>query len=92
MGWLVRQHLDANCKKDKAYQLPRDPESNLSESEKLMKVFKQMKVSAPELSLDYEHFMELLELTKDGSLERLQAVNQFFYSMDHSDAYLSMFC
>ncbi len=92
MGWLVRQHLDANCKKDNGYQLPRDPESNLNESEKLMKVFKQMKVSTPELSLDYEHFMELLELTKDGSLERLQAVNQFFYSMDHSDAYLSMFC
>jgi hypothetical protein len=91
MGWLVRHHLDANCKKDNTYQLPQDPDANLNESEKLMKVFKRMKVSAPELSLDYEHFMELLELTEDRSTERLQAVNQFFYSMDHSDSYLSMF-
>lgn len=49
-----------------------------------------MKVSAPELSLDYEHFTELLELTKDGSMERLQAVNQCFI-MDHSDSHLSMY-
>jgi hypothetical protein len=73
VGWLVCHHSDSVCTREKTYQLPRDPESNLNESQRLMKLLKQMKVAAPELSLYYEHFVELLELTKDGSSERLQA-------------------
>lgn len=92
VGWLVKHHLDSKCFRNKTYQLPRESQPNLTEAQRLVKAFKDMKVTSPELSLDYEHFMELLEMTKEGSAERFQAVNQFFYSMDHSDDYLSMFC
>jgi hypothetical protein len=52
VGWLVHHHLDSKCSPDKTYQLPSDPESILNESQQSIKQFKQMKVTAPESSLD----------------------------------------
>ena len=91
MANFVRAHLDRNCTSFKGYSLP-VVEEGIRESEMLMKAWKRARVSDFTLSLQWEHFQEMMEDAPLGSKERAMAIRNHFQHHDLPDtSYLSMF-
>ncbi len=91
MANFVRAHLDRNCTSFKGYVLPVE-EEGIRESEMLMKAWKRARVSDFTLSLQWEHFQEMMEDAPLGSKERAMAIRNHFQHHDLPDtSYLSMF-
>jgi hypothetical protein len=91
MANFVRDHLDRNCTSFRGYSLPAVDEG-IRESEMLMKAWKRARVSDFTLSLQWEHFQEMMEDAPLGSKERAMAIRNHFQHHDLPDtSYLSMF-
>ena len=91
MANFVRAHLENNCTSFKGYSLPAVDEG-IRESEMTMKAWKRARVSDFTLSLQWEHFQEMMEDAPLGSKERAMAIRNHFQHHDLPDtSYLSMF-
>jgi len=80
MANFVRADLDRNCTSLKGYSLPAVDEG-IRESEVLMKAWKRARVSDFTLSLQWEHFQEMMDDTPLGSKERAVAIRNHFQNV-----------
>ena len=91
MALFVCDYLATNCSPQRNYNLPSNG-AVLNERESLKKDWKKARVSDLSLSLQWEHFHELLEDTPYGSKERAIVIQEHFRSNGIPDtSYLSMF-
>lgn len=90
---LIISHLKQNCVPDNEFLLKNavdDEKFCDKESVQIQKKFKSSHVSG--VSLAVEHFHELLELTPNGSRERAQVIQEFFWSQNLPKSnYLDMY-
>jgi hypothetical protein len=92
MATFISAHLRDNCCSERTYPMPTKYEEATRESESTVIALKKARVSDFKLSLNWEHFQEMLEEASYGSKERASIIREHFRSHDLPDtSYLSMF-